>query len=542
MKMKVLFLLLFQLILTDWIKAQPEILWQKCFGGTLGDSFLDAKSTSDGGYICLGGSSSEDFDLEGVCCNQGGWDFWLVKLDSDFNILWQKLFGTESGTDEPHSIFVNADGTFSIFGVVAGNSGDCSCNHSSSQDIWMITMSSTGSIVDQKCFGGYSFELLNNVARCEDGGYIIGASSGSSDGDVGVHYGSPFSTDAFIIKTNQHGEIQWTKTLGGTGYDGARVAGISQNQCLISIITSSTDHDLAGLVPEGETAGRLLLRTDSAGNILKQNFDRSYNHFFELFAPYEFSPNNYLLLGHNQIDTGIFVGNKGSADATIALYDSNLVLNNVIQFGGSEIDVFEKMHILNDSTFYFTGFSYSSDIDAQGGHGEEEDAFIVKTDVFFKKIWSKTLGATGGDRCTNVFATDTNILLVGSSSVYGTNDGDIIGAHFDPDSGPNGEGWLIIIDDLVSEIDTELSNQNINIYPNPAQDLIMIEITNGIIPDYNLEVISITGQIVIQNQISVNVINEVDVHDLPSGSYLLKISDKTSSKSSPIYVIKIILQ
>lgn len=535
---KLLLLLIIPAFLSCHLKAQPEIIWQKCFGGTLGDAFIDAKSTSDGGYICLGNSVSEDFDLEGVCCNKGGFDYWVVKLDSNFNILWQKQFGTESGTDEPNSVFLNTDGSISVFGIAADANGDCTCNHSSSQDIWMVTLNSTGNIINQKCFGGSSYDILNNVSQCEDGGYLIGANSGSGDGDVGSHYGSDFSTDAFIVKTNELGEIQWTKTIGGTGYDGAWVAGISGNRCLINITTSSKNHDLSGLVPDGETSGRLMIITDSNGVIIKENYDRAYNYEFTLFSPYEFSANKYLLLGYNQIDTGIFLDNKGGADATIALYDSNLVLYDVFQFGGSEIDVFESMQILNDSTFYFTGFSYSSDLDTQGGHGEEEDAFIVKTDTIFNKIWSKTLGATGGDRCSIVSSLDTNILLIGGSTVYGENDGDIIGAHYDASTGYSGEGWLIIMEDTISIDSSDSLNLNINIYPNPAQDLIMIDISDNIIIDYYLEVVSLTGQIVIKNQLSDNAINEVDVHNLPAGIYIIKISDNTSST----YTKKIIIQ
>jgi len=539
---KLLLLILIEALLSFHLKAQPEIIWQKCLGGTHHEAFIDAKSTPDGGYICLGVTSSINYDLLNVCCPAGGNDIWVVKLDSNLVIEWQRIYSYDNNPiDAMKSIFVNNDTTYTMFGTIEsmGEDNICNCNHSTSQDIWMVTINSNGYIINQKCFGGSSYDLLNNVSQCEDGGYLIGANSGSGDGDVGIHYGSDFSTDAFIVKTNELGEIQWTKTIGGTGYDGAVVTALSGNRCLINIVTSSKDHDLAGLVPDGETYGRLLLITDGAGNTIKEQYDRSYGHLFELLKPYEISPNNYLLLGYNQIDTGIFSGNKGGIDAIIAIYDSNLILSNVFQFGGSAMDVFERMHVLNDSTFYFTGYTYSSDFDAQEGNGEEEeDAFIVKTDMQFNKLWSKTLGATGSDRCSNVSAFDTNILLIGFSGVYGENDGDIIGAHFDPTFGANGEGWLIIMEDTISVNSSDSLNPNINIYPNPAQDLIIIEITDNIITDYYLEVVSLTGQIVIKNQLSDNAISEVDVYNLPAGIYIFKISNNTS----PTYTKKIIIQ
>ena len=103
-----------------------------------------------------------------VCCWPGAPDFWIVKLDSNFNIEWQKLIGSNVAGDIPANIFCNPDTSYTIFGQVGSNTDDCLCNHSSSQDIWMIIVDEIGNIISQKCFGVMmvlgSLEFLKTVA------------------------------------------------------------------------------------------------------------------------------------------------------------------------------------------------------------------------------------------------------------------------------------------------------------------------------------------------------------------------------------------
>ena len=140
----------------------------------------------------MGKAISTDFDLLGVCCPNGGAALWVVKLDSNFDIEWQKLFNTTT-LNEINDIFVNLDSTYTIFGTVEVSAIECTCNHSESQDIWMINLDISGNILSQKCFGGSSYDVLNNVIKCQDGGYLIGAYSGSINAVSYTHLTLPTS-------------------------------------------------------------------------------------------------------------------------------------------------------------------------------------------------------------------------------------------------------------------------------------------------------------------------------------------------------------
>jgi hypothetical protein len=90
------------------LSALGDIQWQRTLGGSGWDDIWSAQQTSDNGYILAGRSSSTDGD---VTENKGYLDFWIVKLDENGNILWQKSLGG-SMDDVPQSIKQTSDGGY----------------------------------------------------------------------------------------------------------------------------------------------------------------------------------------------------------------------------------------------------------------------------------------------------------------------------------------------------------------------------------------------------------------------------------------------
>jgi hypothetical protein len=66
-----------------------NLLWQKTIGGNSIDHLTSAKETTDG-YI-LGGSSSSGIS-EKTQNSRGNDDYWVVKLDENRNIIWDKTY------------------------------------------------------------------------------------------------------------------------------------------------------------------------------------------------------------------------------------------------------------------------------------------------------------------------------------------------------------------------------------------------------------------------------------------------------------------
>jgi hypothetical protein len=63
--------------------SSPSIEWQKSLGGITFDYARSIQITSEGEYIIVGSSESNDGDVTG---NHSSIDYWIVKLDSQGNI------------------------------------------------------------------------------------------------------------------------------------------------------------------------------------------------------------------------------------------------------------------------------------------------------------------------------------------------------------------------------------------------------------------------------------------------------------------------
>jgi hypothetical protein len=66
------------------IPTATEIAWAKSYGGAKEDFARSIQQTRDGGYVVAGDTHS---------FGRGDSDFWLLKLNSDGTIAWQKRYG-----------------------------------------------------------------------------------------------------------------------------------------------------------------------------------------------------------------------------------------------------------------------------------------------------------------------------------------------------------------------------------------------------------------------------------------------------------------
>jgi len=226
------------------LDSAGNIQWQKCYGGTEEDIAYSIKQTNDGGYIVVGSAKSNDGDVsynhDNTCYNP---DCWIVKLDSTGNIQWQKSYG---GTvkDIAYSIEQTNDGGYIVAGISQSNDGDVTGNHGG-YDCWIVKLDSTGNIQWQKSYGG-SIDEGAYIQQSYDGGYIFAGTTTSNDGDVSGGYGN-FWQDYWIGKLDSIGNLQWQKCLGGIASDMA--SSIQQTYdggYIVAGTSSSNNGDVTG--------------------------------------------------------------------------------------------------------------------------------------------------------------------------------------------------------------------------------------------------------------------------------------------------------
>ncbi len=174
------------------LSSSGNIEWQKCFGGTDSDGAWSIQQTSDGGFIVAGETSSNDGDVSG---NHGDYDCWVVKLSSSGNIEWQKCLGG-TGKDRARSVQQTSDGGFVMAGATYSNDGDVSGNHGG-YDFWVVKLNSLGNIEWQKCLGGTDGEYVHSIRQTSDGGFIVAGNTSSNDGNVSGNHGD---FDYWVVK------------------------------------------------------------------------------------------------------------------------------------------------------------------------------------------------------------------------------------------------------------------------------------------------------------------------------------------------------
>jgi len=215
------------------------IEWQKALGGTSDERAHSIIQTADGGYIVAGWTESNNGDVTG---NHGGSDIWMVKLSGTGAVEWQSALGGTGG-DFAKSVEQTADGGYIVAGESNSNDGDVTGDQGGF-DYWVLKLTGTGTIEWQKTLGGTANDFGSCIEQTADGGYIVAGSSGSSDGDVSDNHGI---LDIWVVKLSSTGTIDWQKALGGTAHDGAySIKQTIDGGYILAGLSGSNDGDVTG--------------------------------------------------------------------------------------------------------------------------------------------------------------------------------------------------------------------------------------------------------------------------------------------------------
>jgi Secretion system C-terminal sorting domain len=229
------------------ISATGALIWEKSLGGTLSEHGKFVSTTTDGGYICIGSSNSNDGDVTGNHLNGTltSTDMWVVKVDSLGNIQWQKSYGG-SGEEIGYTILQTYDGGYVAVGTT--NSLDTGTSQvvglHGAHDYWVVKLDDTGGITWQVCLGGSDDDLASNIQQTKDSGYVVIGTSASTDGQVTHNHGN---NDMWIVKISKTGALQWEKSMGGSSVDYGCYVNPTPDSGYVTIgFTNSNDSDVSG--------------------------------------------------------------------------------------------------------------------------------------------------------------------------------------------------------------------------------------------------------------------------------------------------------
>ena len=493
--------------------AQPSIQWQKALGGNKAEEAKCIQQTSDGGYIVVGFSESNNGNASGW---HGNIDFWVVKLSNSGEVQWQKMLGGTQA-ESAYSVHQTNDGGYIVAGYTNSNNGDVSGLHGES-DFWVVKLSSLGVLEWQKTFGGSNEDVARSIRQTSDGGYIVSGWSFSTDGDVTVNQGY---SDVWVVKLSQFGDIQWQKSYGGT--DGSDLAycirQTSDGGYILTGETDSSDGDISGYHGSNDI---WVLKLNNLGAIEWQRalggsgIEASYSIQQTLDG-------GYIVGGLMSSNDGDITVHHGSFDFWVVKLSVTGDIQWQKSLGGSNPDWGRSVWQTTDGGYVVAGETGSTDGDVSLNDGGI-DCWIVRLNDTGEIQWQITFGGTKIETCPIINQTsDGGFVVAGYTQ---SNDGDVSGFH-----GGLVDFWVVKLSPESSPT-SEVQTPTLEIYPNPATSTISIKAHDGESTLF-VNITDLLGQILHHQTISTN--QPIDLSTLPNGFYLVT----ATTPSGRVYIGKI---
>ncbi|RIA56660.1 hypothetical protein BXY53_1766 [Dichotomicrobium thermohalophilum] len=177
-----------------------DLLWQRRYGGDEIDAGMVIRPVPSGGFIAAGMTSGR-----GAFATGG--ELWLVRVDQEGRIRWQKSYGGPIG---PAARGVDVGWQLETRGsdgyVLAGTTRSFGRGGSARGDIWVMRLGPGGDIRWQYSYGGDGLETSPTLLVAGDSFLLSGYSNS-------FRPESPDAWHAWLLNLGRDGAIQWQKRL-----------------------------------------------------------------------------------------------------------------------------------------------------------------------------------------------------------------------------------------------------------------------------------------------------------------------------------------
>lgn len=273
-------------------------------------------------------------------------------------------------------------------------------------DVWLVKTDVHGNVEWTKRYGGYFTEVGMGVRQTNDGGYIIvGRTNSFGSGDENI----------WLLKTDKDGNELWNKTFDEEGF----ASGFSIEQ------TSDDGYIIAGTTDSNMMCDAILIKTDIYGN---EEWHKTYGGSAEdgACSVQQTSDDGYIVLGSTlSLEFGGFGAWLIKTDN-----EGNELWNKT--FGG---DGLGTVQLTNDEGFVFT--------DSVNSLLSQRQLRIVKISQNGRTQWIRELGTKSNDWGSSIQQTnDGGYIVVGETDVNGYGVTDILVIKTDK----NGRSTVIVND------------------------------------------------------------------------------------------------
>jgi len=207
--------------------ANGNVLWAKSASGKTQDTGIGITTDANGNILVTGGFTSYTITfgittLSNADTSLGGADIFIVKYDTNGNVLWAKSAGgnySEFGT----SVATDANGNVLVTGFFSSDTitfGIDTLTNAGANDIFVVKYNASGNMLWAKSAGGIEAENSGTIATDINANVLLTGSFFSQTITFGtITLTNVGGFDIFIVKYDASGNVLWAKSAGGIFQD-----------------------------------------------------------------------------------------------------------------------------------------------------------------------------------------------------------------------------------------------------------------------------------------------------------------------------------
>lgn len=213
------------------------LLFQKTFGGSEEERLSGITVTSDGGFVVVASSYSNDYDISQHVGTIADKNTWIFKIDGNQNIIWEKSF-----------LIDGYGATYNVKELSNSHIMFSYQNHlfydgSSHLDAMLITLDAQGNLVRQKSIGGAKHDDIVDILEMSPNHIMLLGCTNSNDSIVTSNPGN--TNPVWILEIDSLSNINWQKAYGGSISEyGTNFFKTNDNSLVITANTRSHDLDV----------------------------------------------------------------------------------------------------------------------------------------------------------------------------------------------------------------------------------------------------------------------------------------------------------
>jgi len=329
--------------------------------------------------------------------NGGNWDAFIVKYDSLGELQWTKLLGA-SGFDLANALTTDSSDNLYVAGRVDGDlNGE---NNNGDSDAFIVKYNSAGVLQWTKLLGANGDDEAYALTTDNSGNlYVAGSTMGGLEGETTNRLSA-----AFIVKYNAEGLLQWTKLLGTSDLEFATAL---TTDSMGNLYVAGGTMSIVNSEADSINSAAFLNKYDSVGTLqwTKEVGASDWDFAYALTTD---SSGNLYIVGRTSGDLNGET-NNGAEDVFIVKYNSAGALQWTKLLGTSGNDLAKALTTDNSGNLYVAGRT-SGNLNGETNSGSP-DAFLVKYDSAGVLQWTKLLGLSSVD--------EVNALTIdGSDNAY----------------------------------------------------------------------------------------------------------------------------